>query len=126
MNTLSYGVKKPQTGDKGSVWFPEMEDNMQYLNDHTHDGSTGAPVPATNIQAVTQSVLAAAWVATSGGTYRQLLTVANSKNFDDVDVIFRDSTTKQKLYLGTEKVSATTYYVYINDNSISLTASYRS
>lgn len=125
MNTLSYGVKKPQTGDRGSVWFPALEDNMQYLNDHTHDGTTGAPVPATNIQKVTQAVSSASWVATSGGTYRQLLTVANGKNFNDVDITFRDSTSYEKLYLGTERVSATTYYVYINDNSVALTAFYR-
>lgn len=126
MNTLSYGVKQPQTGDKGSVFFPALEDDLDYLNDHAHDGVTGVKITATNITAVTQSVLSGSWVATSGGTYRQLLTVANGKNFDDVDIVFRDSTSKQKMYLATEKVSATTFYVYINDNSIGLTASYRS
>jgi hypothetical protein len=125
MNILSYSVKQPQTGDKGSVWFPALEFDLQYLNDHTHDGTTGAPIPATNIAAATATIAAAGWVAVSGGTYRQLVTVANGKNFSAVQVTFRDSTTFQELLLGTEAASATTYYVHINDNSITLTASYR-
>lgn len=126
MNTLSYGVLQPETGDKGSVFFPALEDDLAYLNDHTHDGVTGAPVPATNIAAVTATVLAAAWVATSGGQYRQLLTVPNGKTYTSVDVVFRDSTSLQKMYLSTASVSSTTFYVYTNDNSVTLTASYRS
>lgn len=126
MNTLSYGVLQPETGDKGSVFFPALEDDLEYLNDHTHDGVTGAPVPATNIAAVTATVLAASWVATTGGTYRQLLTVPNGKTYASVDVVFRDSTSLQKIELGTEAVSSTTFYVYTNDSTITLTASYRS
>lgn len=126
MEILSNGVKKPETGDRGSVFFPALEDNCDYLNDHTHDGSLGEPIPATNISPVTQSVSSGSWSATSGGQYRQLLTVPNGKNFDDVDITFKHSTTKEPISLGVEKVSATTYYVFINDNSVSLVASYRS
>lgn len=126
MITLSYGVLLPQTGDRGSTWFPAIETDLAYLNDHTHNGVSGAPIPATNIVAVTQSVLAAAWVAYADGVYRQLLTVPNGKNFSAVDILFRDSTTLQPYILGTEAASATTYYVYINDSTKTLTASYRS
>lgn len=125
MNILTYGVKQPQTGDKGSVFFPALEDDLAYLDAHTHDGVQGAPIPATNIQAVTQSVLAASWVSVSGGFYRQLLTVANGKNYDDVDITFRLTSTGEPVFLRTEKVSSTTYYVYINDSTLTLTAHYR-
>lgn len=125
MNTLTYGVKKPQTGDKGSVFFPALEDDLQYLNDHAHDGVTGAPIPATNIQAVKQNILAAGWLSVGDGYYRQLVTVANGKNYDDVDISFRDAATKDPLWLGTEKVSSTTYYVYINNSTLNVIASYR-
>jgi hypothetical protein len=125
MNILSYGVKQPQTGDKGSVFFPALEDDLEYLNDHTHDGTEGAPIPATNIQAVKQNILAASWLSVSDGYYRQLLTVANGKNYDDVDVSFRITSTGEPLYLNLEKVSSTTYYVYINDSSLAITAYYR-
>jgi len=125
MNILSYGVKQPQTGDKGSVFFPALEDDLEYLNDHTHDGVEGAPIPATNIEAVKQNILAAGWLAVANGIYRQLVTVANGKNYDDMDITFRDATSKVTYLLHTEKVSTTTYYVYINDSSISLIAHYR-
>ena len=125
MITLSNGVLQPQNGDKGSVFFPALNTDLAYLNDHTHDGTQGAPIVATSIAAATGTVLAANWVAVSGGTYRQLLTVANGKNFSAVDVTFRDSTTFEKLYLGTEAASSTTFYVYINDSTKTLTASYR-
>jgi len=126
MITLSYGVLLPQTGDRGSAWFPAVATDLQYLNDHTHNGVVGAPIPATNIEVVTQSVLAAGWVAYVDGIYRQILTVPNGKNFSAVSITFRDSTTFQTYALGTEAASATTYYVFINDSTITLTASYRS
>lgn len=124
MLTLSNGFKKPQTGDDGATWFPAMEDNMQQLNDHTHNGTNSEKIQSYNITPTTQSILSAGWVATSGGTYRQLITVPNSKNVSNGFVVFKDSTTFAQLYLEAEYVSITTYYVYTNDNSISLTAYY--
>lgn len=124
MQTLSHGVKKPETGDKGSVWFPAMEDNCDILNDHNHDGSNSAPIPSTSISPVTQSVSSASWAAVSGGTYRQLLTVPNGKTYDNSIILFRHSVSKKQMYLEVEPVSSNTYYVYINDNTVSLTAFY--
>lgn len=125
MNILSYGVKQPQTGDKGSVFFPALEDDLEYLNDHVHDGVQGAPIPATNIEAVKQNLLAASWLAVSGGFYRQLVTVPNGKNFEDMNITFRITSSGEPVLLTTEKVSSTTYYVYINDSSLAVTAAYR-
>jgi hypothetical protein len=125
MNILTYGVKQPQTGDKGSVFFPALEDDLEYLNDHVHDGVQGAPIPATNIEAVKQNLLAASWLAVSGGHYRQLVTVSNGKNFEDVNIAFRLTSTGEPVLLTTEKVSSTTYYVYINDSALDVTVSYR-
>lgn len=42
MDVLSYGYKKPQDGDTGDVFFPAIEDNIQRVNDHTHDGVNSA------------------------------------------------------------------------------------
>jgi len=120
MIILSYGVKKPTTGDKGSVFFPALEDDLEYLNDHTHDGVEGAPIPATNIVSVKQSLLAASWLAVGDGSYRQLVTVANGKLFDDITLTFKDNATSEVLLLGTLKASSTTYYVYINDPSLAV------
>jgi hypothetical protein len=125
MITLSYGVLQPQNGDKGSVFFPALNTDLAYLNDHTHDGVQGAPIQAVNIAPSTGTVLAANWVSVGGGTYRQLLVVPNGKNFADVNVTFKDSTTFQPLLLGVEAATLTTFYVYVNDSTVTLTASYR-
>ena len=37
--TLSNGYIKPEDGDTGAVWFDALEDNIQRVNDHNHDGS---------------------------------------------------------------------------------------
>jgi hypothetical protein len=124
MQTLSYGIKKPQDGDKGSTWFPALEDNFQQQNDHDHDGVDSAPIASTNIASVQQSLSAANWVAVSGGTYRQLVTVPNGKLYDNSFILFRNTADKSQMLLGVEKVSSTTYYVYINDSTIDVTAYY--
>lgn len=124
MQTLTYGFKKPESGDKGSVWFPAIEDNIQQLNDHTHNNVDSPPISSSNILATTQDVNAIDWVATSGGMYRQLVTVTGSGLVDEHIVIFKDSTTGAQCFLGVEKVSATTYYVYTNDNTLDLVAYY--
>lgn len=125
MQTLSYGFKKPETGDTGSVFFPALEDNITQLNDHNHDGTDSAKIPSSSSTVVTASVAAASWVATANGTYRQLLTIpAAITAVTDVAISFRDSTTMDPYYLKVEKVSSTTFYAYINDNSVTLTVVY--
>ena len=39
MIVLSNGYKLPETGDFGDVWFPALEDNIQRINTHNHDGT---------------------------------------------------------------------------------------
>ena len=83
MITLSYGYLKPESGDKGNVFFPALEDDIQQLNDHTHDGITSAKLTSQSIIGVSDTILAAGWVLVSGGTYRQVVTTPPSVTFDD-------------------------------------------
>lgn len=125
MDTLSYGYKKPETGDRGSTFFTAMEDNIQRVNDHTHNGTDSPPLPAQSISGVTQSILAVNWVANGPtGFYRQLVTVASGFDFDKVFISFRLTASGDYVYPTVEKVSTTSYYVYINDNTVGLTAVY--
>lgn len=125
MLTLTYGYLKPQTGDKGSDWFPALETDIQQLNDHTHNGTNSSLIPATSVTALTQNIPAAGWSATSGGMYRQLVTVTGGNLFDSFATpVFKDQTTKVQYFLGVERVSTTTYYIYTNDNTIAVTAYY--
>jgi hypothetical protein len=126
METLSYGFKKPETGDKGPTVFPALEDNWEQVNDHDHDGVDSAKLTTRSSNVVTQSVPSGSWVATSGGTYRQLVNLASvGLTYDTIKIDMRLST-GEPVIPTIEKVSATTYYVYTNDNTVSFTAVYSS
>lgn len=121
MLTLSYGFKKPETDDTGDVWFPAMAANMQQLNDHSHNGTDSARLTAT-----TQSLLAASWSADlGGGSYRQLVTMPAGLTFDAVTIEVRLSN-GTVIHPTITKVSSTTFYVYVNDNTLDLTVVYGS
>lgn len=121
MTTLSMGYQKPANTDTGDIFFPAMAANIQLLNDHTHDGVTSKLLSST-----TQSILAASWAAApiGGGVFRQLMTVPAGFSFDQCEVWFRLST-GQNVYPSVERQSSTTYYIYVNDNTLNITAFYR-
>jgi hypothetical protein len=125
MQTLSYGYKKPQTGDQGSTLFTALSDNIQRVNDHDHDGSDSALLTAASVTSVTQSIAAGSWVATSQGNYRQLVTLPGSLDYDNINIIMKNSS-GHVVFATIEKVSDTTYYVYTNDVSTGYTAVYSS
>lgn len=121
MQTLTYGYELPETNDKGSVFFPALENNITQLNDHDHDGSNSARLTAQSITGVSQTITSGSWSATSGGTYRQLVTMPPGTTFDDYGIVFRlasGGSSGHQVNLSVEKVSASTFYVYINDNSV--------
>ena len=124
MLTLTYGYKLPQTNDKGPIVFPAMEFNIQRLNDHDHDGVDSVKIPSSSVLQVKQTVLAAGWVATSGGTYRVLVTIPPLLSYDDIFPKIKDNTTGHVLFLSIEKVSNTQMYVYSNDNTLDLAVYY--
>lgn len=124
MLTLTYGYLKPQSGDKGATLFNALELNIQKVNDHTHNGTDSAPVDVKSIVASTQALNAGDWVTYGGppGFYRQLVTMPAGFLYDQVQFGFRIN--GNPALFGVEKVSATTYYIYSNDNTVSPTAIY--
>lgn len=123
MLTLSYGYKLPQAGDRGAPLFQALEDNITRLNGHTHNGTDSAPLTAQAVVAVTGNILSAGWVFYADGLYRQLVTIAPGFDYDKVQIGFR-LTTGQFVYPAVDKVSATQYYVYTNDNTQDFVALY--
>lgn len=121
MITLSYGYQQPQNSDTGDVWFPALAADILQLNNHNHDGVTSSPLASQQ-----QTILAANWAAAAigGGVYFQLVTVPTGLSFDTCHIWFKLST-GQYVYPSVERVSASTYNVFINDNSLALTAFYR-
>ena len=123
MITLSYGYLKPQTGDKGSVFFPALEADIQQLNDHNHNGVNSAPISAGSIAPVTQALLAANWVA-SGSGFRQLVLMPGTMQYDNFTVMAKLTATGLQYYPTIIKASINTYYIHINDASLDVTVYY--
>lgn len=125
MLTLSKGFKKPQTGDKGSVFFPALETNWQQVNDHTHNGTNSQLLGPAAVTAESQTLGAGSWVSVGGGVYRQLVTMPAGLTYTNNLWKYLHNTSSHELHLATEYVSATTFYVYVNDNSISVKVIYK-
>jgi hypothetical protein len=117
MITLSFGYKKPQSGDRGTVVFPALEDNIQRQNDHTHDGINSAPIPGSSIVGLPVTLLPAGWVATVDGNYRQIMTVPAGYNFDAQSITVR-TLVGEYVWAKIEKLSTTQAYIYTNDASV--------
>lgn len=118
MITLTYGYKLPETNDRGPTVFPALEDNIQQVNDHNHDGANSAKLSAGSIEGVAQNVLAAGWVSQPEGLYRQVVTMPGAFDYDKVSITVRLST-GEYVVPTIEKISTTQFYVYTNDNTVS-------
>ena len=116
--TLSNGYILPQTGDRGSVWFPALESNIQRLNDHNHDGNNSEKLSSSAFDSLTDQILPAAWVLQGNGLYRAAVTMPGSLQFDTK--IIKTRANGRSLYADIEKLTANSFYVYVNDNSLTV------
>lgn len=128
-STLTYGFVKPATGDKGSTFWGQLEDDLQQLNDHNHNGINSAKLSASSQEAVAQSVTSAGWANLSGGLYRQTVTLpatltSVAGTYAKYNISFRNAADGSEMFLHKVQVTTTTFYVYCNDNTINLTVVY--
>jgi len=131
--TLSYGYKLPVTGEKGATFFPALEDNITRVNSHTHDGANSPLISpsafsTTAVLANFKSTIAAgSWAAVSGhtGLYKQTVNVPAAVTEVNNYTVYVYTSTGARLNLTIERVSATSYDIYINDNTLTLTAVYK-
>lgn len=125
MITLSYGFKKPQTGDKGSVFWPALEQDIQLLNDHTHNGVNSAKITAASISPVKLSLSSADWVSQGGGVYRMDVELANGQLYADCTITIKNASSgdAEIMYMHIEEATDPDhFYIFSNDNTINLTA----
>lgn len=118
MQTLSNGYLLPETGDRGSVWFPALESNIQQLNDHNHNGSNSEKLNSESIAGLTDQILPGAWVLQLSGLYRAPVVMPGSLEFDDKIIKIRAN--NKSLYADVERVTSNSFYVYVNDNSLTV------
>ncbi len=128
-STLTYGHVRPDTGDLGSTFWDQLRNNITQDDGHTHNGSNSSLLTSTAITPVqdTTSLVAASWVATAGGTYRILVTTPPSVSFSNYGLAFEitnGSDIGARFTPTVVKVSATSFYTYVNDNTINATIIY--
>jgi hypothetical protein len=123
--TLTYGYIKNESGDRGSDFFPDLEFNIQRINDHNHNGVNSAPIAITAIEGIDQTVLAAGWAAVAGqtGTYKQTVTVPTGIDLDSHYPRIKDAN-GNILYLTIDILTTETFDVFINDNTAVLQVAY--
>jgi len=114
MIILSKGFKLPETGDFGDVWFPALEDNIQQLNDHDHNGVNSPKISAVALTGYVDTVLQAAFIDQGNGYYRALISVPGGLTVDNFVITVKDPTTKDIMYLKQEKFNASSYYLFTN------------
>jgi hypothetical protein len=122
--TLSYGYIQPENGDKGSTWFPALNDNIQQLNDHTHDGITSSLIPGTSVSSSSVSIPAASWVYDSVGRYRQDVTVPAGYNMDSYSITFKLST-GEIILPSIIRISSSSFRIFGPDNTLTYTAVFK-
>lgn len=123
MQTLSYGYKKPETNDKGPVVFPALEDDIQQLNDHDHDGSNSKKLTSQSIASLSQTILAANWISDGGGNYHQIVAMLPGYDYDTVTMSFRDPDGTY-IYPSVTKIDGATLRVDSNDASSDMVITY--
>ncbi len=121
MQTLSKGVFKPDNADTGDVFFARLADNCDWANNHTHNGTDSQRLSST-----TQAILSAAWAAApiGGGLYVQTVTMPAGLSYDTCNIWFKLSS-NEFVFPSIERVSATSFKIYTNDNSLAYVANYR-
>ncbi len=125
MLTLTKGFKKPEAGDKGIIFFPAMEDNIQQMNEHTHNGVDSQTIGPGALVSEIVVLVAANWVAQGGGTFRQLVTCPGSLTYDNTSKEYRLASDSSPFFPTVEKVSSNTFYIYVNDNTINVNVYFR-
>lgn len=125
MITLSYGYKKPEAGDRGSVFFPAMEDNIQRLNDHSHNGIDSAPLSATSFASGSVTALAAGWALVYSGKYKQTKSTPPGFTMDSYNITCRDTATGNIIYPTIDKITATSFDIYSPSNTANIEVQFR-
>lgn len=126
--TLSKGYKLPDTGDRGSSFYPDLEDNITLGNLHNHNGVNGEKINVKDLTVTSQTLASGDWGSDLGGsTYRQLVTLPTGMTFNDMIPKFQVSGGGDDgivIHPTVVKASANTYYAYVNDNTIAVLVTY--
>lgn len=132
MTTTTYGYRLPDSGDLSrgtNGWFESYEFNVSRFDSHDHDGVNSSVLSLVNFPVYSSSILAANWTADGVG-YKQTITTPvaiTEVNEHNLKFVFTapGGQTGEIAYLGYDRLTATTFEVYCNDNTAAFTVYYR-
>lgn len=129
MDILTFGFKRPDTGDKGSALFTALEDNITRLDAHDHDGTDSDRIDGFDLRRGSISVTNSGWSA-SGAYYKKTITLpagyssANGSDYTKAQIRFFFSGgtyDKQELFPKTNYLTATTFELFSIANNQAFT-----
>lgn len=112
MQTLTYGRKKPASGDRGNQFWPALEDNIDLDDAHSHDGADSAPIPSKNLTRGSVAVSASSWVA-DGTRFKKTVTVASGYSLATSAPVFLLNATGDRIYPDYAKINNTSFTLYM-------------
>jgi len=107
MIILAFGIPQPTTGDRGSVFFPALEEVIQRFAAHDHDGNNTELISAAFSQAGTVQAPIASWALVTTGIYTQTVIVPTDFTYDNSMIQVRRDDTKELVYPKVERISNT-------------------
>lgn len=108
--TLPFGRIKPATGEKGNIWFPALENNLEKDDAHSHDGVTSTKLPPSSISKVLVAVPDGDFAVQPNGWYRATV-IVSSIDPKNANIKFYLNSTSERLNLYWEWASITTIIV---------------
>lgn len=112
METLTYGRKKPEDGDKGSQFWDALADNVTLDDGHDHDGSDSAQISSKNLTRGSVAVTSSGWSA-DGTRFRKTVTVPSGWSLATSAPIFLLNSSGNRIYPHYEKITTTSFYLYM-------------
>jgi hypothetical protein len=119
MDTLTYGRKKPEDGDKGAQFWDALADNAELDDAHTHDGSDSAVISSKHVTRGSVAVSSGSWLV-SGTRFRKTVTVPTGWSLASSAPIFLLNASGDRIYPHYEKISNTSFYLYMPVNNLAV------
>lgn len=123
--TLSFGFIIPENGDPARVWQPAIVSSLTQLNSHNHDGVNSAQINPASITKLQTSIVSGAWVNDGNGNYSQVVNLPPAiTEVNNYFIKIHNADNGDFLFLSIERVTAGSFRVRVNDNTLNLVATY--
>lgn len=125
MRTTTYGYKVPEVNDNGAVVADAIEDTIDQLNLHAHDGVTSAALYPSAVTTQEQTILPAEWASVSTGLFVKAMAMPVGLLFNKTPPRFFHFDDGYELTLSYRRTADGAYQVFTWDNSLKVRVVYR-